>query len=75
MSLIYKKVNNLQLKDNMTMLLLCPNIKGVHPILFNAWVNIPFVNDLSHGPILALEDVNISFFISFFLYRLSSISI
>ena len=34
---------------------------------FNAWVNIPFVNHLSHGPILALEDVNISFFLSFFL--------
>ena len=25
------------------------------------------VNHLSHGPILALEDVNISFFLSFFL--------
>ena len=33
-------------------------------LLFDAWVNIPFVNHLSHGPILALEDVNISFFLS-----------
>ena len=36
-------------------------------LLFDAWVNIPFVNHLSHGPILALEDVNISFFLFFSL--------
>ena len=30
------------------------------------WVNIPFfvVNHLSHGPVLALEDVNISIYLS-----------
>ena len=34
-----------------------------------SWANIPFfvVNHLSHGPILALEDINISFFLAFFL--------
>ena len=38
---------------------------------FYAWVNIPFVNHLSHGPILALEDVNISFsFFSLSLYTI-----
>ena len=33
-------------------------------LVFDALVNIPFVNHLSHGPILALEDVNISYFLS-----------
>ena len=37
------------------------------------WVNNPIfvVNQLSHGPILVLEDVNISFFLSFFLSETS----
>ena len=42
--------------------------KSLSYLSYDDWINTHFVvNQLSHGPILALEDVNISFFLSFSL--------